>query len=299
VIPTIISASRRTDIPAFYPEWFMNRIRAGYAAWVNPFGGRRQGISLAPEDVAAIVFWSKNFAPLVPHLDELDRRGYRLAFQFTITGLPSVFEPGVPEAPGMIDVARALARRYGADAVLWRYDPILISELTSPQWHIHRFRELTEALEGATRRCYFNFPTMYAKVARNLERLRRETAVVWHDVPTAERINLAQRLAGIAGEHCIEMHSCCGDYLVGGLIKKASCIDGDLLRRLYPDKVPPVEGQPSRKECGCYESRDIGAYDTCPHGCVYCYANANKEAAAKRWADHDSARDSLRPLEPR
>lgn len=126
----VISVSRRTDIPAFYSEWFMNRVRDGYVRWVNPFSRLVHRISLRPEDVIAFVLWSKNYAPLLPYLDELDASGYRMLFHFTINGLPKAFEPRVPDAAEMVKCAHSLSRRYGPDPVLWRYDPVLMSSIT-------------------------------------------------------------------------------------------------------------------------------------------------------------------------
>lgn len=289
----IVSASRRTDIPAFYPEWFMNRIREGYVRWMNPFSGAVYQVSLQPEDVRAIVFWSKNYLPLLPYLDELDACGYKMIFHFTITGLPNVFEPQVPDAAELVKCARILSDRYGSEAVLWRYDPVLVSTITDPQYHISRFQGLCSEINGAVKSCYFSFAVFYGKVLRNSQMLRDKTGIECMDLPTDERITLANVLADIGAEHGIEMLSCCGDYLVGGKIKKAHCVDADLLQRLFPDKVDSLSTHPTRKECGCYESKDIGTYGTCPHGCVYCYANANAQAALNSYERHDSSSDML------
>ena len=289
----IISVSRRTDIPAFYSEWFMNRIRDGYVRWVNPFSRLIHRISLRPEDVMAFVLWSKNYAPLLPHLDELDAGGYRMLFHFTINGLPNVFEPRVPDAVNMVECAHTLSHRYGPDAVLWRYDPVLISSVTDSQYHLDRFRELCTALEGAVKRCYFSFTVFHNKVQRNATALYRETGIVLHNLPTADRVEIASLLADIAFEHGIEMLSCCGDYLLGGRIKKANCTDAALLYQLYPDRTRrPVEA-PTREGCGCCECTDIGAYDTCAHGCVYCYANSRAQAALRSYELHDPRSDML------
>ena len=289
----IISASRRTDIPAFYAEWFMNRVREGHVRWMNPFSKAVYEVSLRPEDVSAIVFWSKNYLPLLPHLDELDQLGYRMVFHFTITGLPKPFEPRVPDAADMVRCARTLADRYGPDAVLWRYDPVLISSITSPEYHLQRFSELCRMLEGAVAGCYFSFAVFYGKVLRNTEALNAETGIVCYDLPKDDRVETALRMADIAGSHGITMHSCCGDHLVGGPIRKAHCVDADLLDRLFPDRIGLLAERPTREQCGCYESKDIGAYNTCPHGCVYCYANTGKEAAMRSHANHDPLRDVL------
>lgn len=289
----VISASRRTDIPAFYSEWFINRIRKGYVRWMNPFSNVVYDVPLLPKDVLAIVFWSKNYLPLLPYLDELDAGGYRMVFHFTITGLPKVFEPRVPDTADMVKCARILSTRYGAESVLWRYDPILISTATDNEYHFRRFHELCAQLEGVVKRCYFSFVCYYEKVLRNIKALAVETRIECFDLPQSERITLANILADIAANHGIEMYSCCGDYLVGSKIKKAHCIDGELLKQLFPDRVTNLVEHPTRKECGCYESKDIGTYGTCPHGCVYCYANSNKRAAIRSYEAHDPGADIL------
>lgn len=291
----LISASRRTDIPAFYSEWFVNRIREGDAYWVNPFSHTRHRVSLRPEDVMAIVFWSKNYAPLLPHLDELDARGYRMVFHFTINGLPRVFEPNVPEAVEMIECARILSGRYGPDAVLWRYDPVLISDATSPDYHTRRFAELCSAMQGLTRRCYFSFTAFHGKVMRGAADLQRRTGIVVHDLSPTDRVRLVTDLTEIASASEVAMFSCCGDRLVGDRIHKAHCMDAELLYRLYPDRIGRLTDLPLRPECGCCECTDIGAYDTCPHGCVYCYANANPQIAITNHAKHDPRANVLGP----
>lgn len=289
----IISVSRRTDIPAFYSEWFMNRIRAGYVRWENPFSKAVYNVSLQPEDVMALVFWSKNYIPLLPHLDELDARSYRMLFHFTINGLPQVFEPRVPDAAKLVECAHALSDRYGADAVLWRYDPVLISSISDRDYHLRRFKELCGALEGAVKRCYFSFTVFHSKVQRNTSLLRKEKGIVCHDLPLADRIEIAHALVDIASNHGIEMFSCCGDYLVGGKIKKAHCTDAELLYKLYPEKIGRLDTLPTREGCGCCECTDIGAYDTCPHGCVYCYANTEPQIALNNYKRHDPGLEML------
>lgn len=290
----VISASRRTDIPAFYSEWFVNRIRDGYVRWVNPFSRLVHSISLRPEDVIAFVLWSKNYAPLLPHLDELDARGYRMIFHFTINGLPKAFEPSVPDAIDMVECARSLSRRYGPDPVLWRYDPVLISSITDRQYHLDRFRELCAVMEGAVKRCYFSFTVFHSKVKRNASALEGQTGIALNDLAPADRADIANLLADIALEHGIEMYSCCGDYLVGGKIKKANCTDAALLHRLYPEKTRRLMEAPTREDCGCCECTDIGAYDTCAHGCVYCYANSRAQVAMRNCERHDPHTDMLR-----
>lgn len=265
----------------------MNRIRAGCVRWVNPFSRAVCRVSLRPEHVAAIVFWSKNYLPLLPHFDELDSLDYRMIFHFTITGLPSAFEPHVPDADELVRCAQAMSRRYGAEAVLWRYDPVLISSITSREYHLRRFREMCSALEGIVKRCYFSFTVFHRKVLRNGETLDRAAGITLYDLPRDDRIDMANALADIAAEHGIQMLSCCGDYLLGDRISKAYCTDAELLHRLFPSRVGLLDQVPTREECGCCKCTDIGAYDTCPHGCVYCYANSNERSARRNHERQD------------
>ncbi|HET6452830.1 MAG TPA: DUF1848 domain-containing protein [Armatimonadota bacterium] len=290
---SVISASRRTDIPAFYSEWFMNRIRAGYVCWRNARSGITYTVSLRPEDVGAIVFRSKNYLPLLPYLDELDGQGYGTVFHCTITGLPKVFEPNVPELPQLLECARFLSSRYGPDRLLWRCDPVLISSITGAEYYRNRFEELAAGMEGLTNRCYFCYPIYHKSVLRNTGGLHRSMGVECFDTPRSEQIEIATILADIAADHGIQMLSCCGDYLVGGKIGKAHCIDAELLHRLLPDRIGYLAEHPIREECGCAECTDIGAYDTCLHGCVYCYANTSREAALRNHRRHDPEWDML------
>ena len=199
-----------------------------------------------------MVFWSKDYRPLLPHLPGLHERGYRFLFHFTITGLPQVFEPNVPPAEEMIPVARQLAEQFGAETVLWRYDPVLISDITGPDHHRQRFTELAPALQGSTSGCYFSFPTFYGKVVRNVEKLKRETGIECIDPPTETKIELAHELAAIAEPLGILMLTCCGDYLVSDRIGKGHCIDWELLSRLYPDMDFTRRLKGTREQCGCF-----------------------------------------------
>lgn len=269
----IISASRRADIPAFQAEWFADCVNQGFVKWRNPFGGQELETSLLPEDVAAIVFWSKDYGPLLPHLPGLYERGYRFVFHFTITGLPNLFEPCVPPVETAIRLARLLADEYGREAVLWRYDPVLVSTITTPDYHRNRISELAYALDGSCCRCYISFPTFYGKVERRLAGLRQQTGIECIKLPVEEKIALAHDLAQITASHGIEMLSCCGDYLVSDLIAKARCVDAELLLKLYPEREFALKHRGTREECGCFESVDIGTYGACKHGCIYCYAN--------------------------
>ena len=284
----IISVSRRTDIPAFYGDWFMRRVAEGYAGVVNPFGSQRYRVSLALDDVACLVFWSKDFTPFVDHLETLDRLGYRFYFNYTVTALPAVFERHVDRATSL-ETLKHLSRRYSPAHINWRFDPIILSTISDEAFYLRAFEEFARALEGIVERCYFSFVTRYGKVLRNFQQLERATGVQVVEPSEETKIELANRLAVIAAEHGITMHSCCGDYLLGERIGKAHCIDGALIERLFYPEGFAYQEKGTRAECGCTESFDIGTYNTCPHGCIYCYANANKVSARKAFEGHEVA----------
>jgi hypothetical protein len=282
----IISVSRRTDVPAFYGDWFMGRLKDGFVGVVNPFGGQKHIVSLKPEDVSCFVFWSKNFAPFLKNLKTIDKLGYKFYFNYTITGLPGVFETNV-EKQVAIETLKCLSRTYSPRHINWRFDPIIISNICDRRFWLKVFEGFASQFAGLVERCYFSFVTEYEKVKRNFAELERAQGVKFIDTSTDFKIDLANELASIAQHYGIEMFSCCGDYLIGEKIKKAHCIDGGIIESVFfPEGLAYTE-KPTRKDCGCTESFDIGAYDTCPHGCVYCYANSNKPTASQAFKNHD------------
>lgn len=284
---TIISVSRRTDIPAFYGDWFMNRLHEGFAGYVNPFGGQRHIVSLKPEDVTCFVFWSKNFRPFMEHLGVMEDMGHKFYFNYTITGLPGIFECNNAGKKAAIENLKDLCRAYSSKHMNWRYDPIILSEITDYDFHITNFEQIASELEGSVERCYVSYAQQYGKVKRNFAGFQEEHGVSITDPDTEVRINLALELADIAASHGIEIFSCCGDVLLGKKINKAHCIDGDIIEELFYDQGFEFYEKPTRKECCCTYSVDIGTYDTCPHGCIYCYANTKKEVAESRFRHHD------------
>ncbi len=282
----IISVSRRTDVPAFYSEWFMRRIHEGFAGVVSPYGGKRYAVSLKPEDVTCFVFWSKDFAPFLRRLDALDRLGYTFYFNYTLTALPAVFENNVDKDAAFKSLTY-LSDRYSPGHINWRFDPIILSSITDSAFYLDAFERLAARLAGRVERCYFSFVTEYGKVKRNFLQLRTHTGITIPDVHPDQKIALADRLAALAERHGIRMYSCCGDYLLSDRIHKAHCIDGAVIEQLFCPQGLDYHTKPTRKECGCTESIDIGTYDTCPHGCVYCYANANKATANEAFRTHE------------
>ena len=282
----IISVSRRTDIPAFYGEWFMHRLKDGFTGLVHPFGGNKYIIPLRPENVICFVFWSKNFSPFITNLKTIDGLGYKFYFNYTITALPSVFESNV-EKRSAIDALKQLSRTYSRRHINWRFDPIVLTETYDRNFYINAFEELASEFAGYVERCYFSFVVEYSKVKRNFEELGKTTGLKISNSSLDSKIELANDLAAIAKGYGIRMFSCCGEYLINDSIKKACCIDGGIIESLFfPDGLAYKE-KPTRKECGCTQSTDIGTYDTCPHGCVYCYANVNKHRATKAFRNHD------------
>lgn len=305
----VISVSRRTDVPAFYGEWFMRRVRAGEAGYVNPFGGRPCAVSLRPGHVLCFVFWSKNFEPFEPCLEALDRAGFSFYLHFTITGHPRELEGGVPDWQRAAAAARRLAARFSPDRVLWRFDPIVFSSITPPESVMEMFAALARALDGSTRRCYFSFAQSYAKVLNNFKQMHEKHGITFRvdddaketcnaftpDVTADEKLAFARALAAEAAGRGIGMYSCCGpepDEPGAPAIHRAHCVDPELIARITGADTS-LAHRPTRERCGCHASFDIGAYDTCPHGCVYCYANANKQLAYKNYKSAAARTDTF------
>ena len=269
--------------------WLMNRLRAGSVCYPNPFSGQIYTVSLHPTNVHSIVFWSKHYGPLLRHLNELKEQGYRFYFHYTITGAPQSWEPHVPDWQQATEIFLRLAERTSPRHVQWRFDPILFTDKLGAEFYVGRFREIATALAGATERCYFSFGVFYSKVAQRL----REAGIRFFTPSLEEKLALVGELADIASGCSITLYACCQDALVTGRVRKAHCIDGDLLAELFPDRPRVSQRRPTRKQCGCALSRDIGMYDTCMHGCIYCYANQRREVTLKRFRSHSPTEEML------
>jgi DNA repair photolyase len=283
----VISASRRTDIPAFYSRWFVNRIRAGFCHWVNPFSNQVYRVSLAPEDCVAIVFWTRNPRPLMPHLAELDERGYKYYFLYTILGYPRSLEPHAPDVETAIQSFQTLSRALGPERVFWRYDPILFSDITPLQFHIDRFAYIAQHLAGYTQRCIYSFLVTYGKTKRSLAKVSNREGITFESPTTQLRHSLLTEMVKIAQSNEMQLYACCedGDLCIDG-IQRSSCVDLQVLRQLTSDPSLHLKPKPTRKFCGCVASVDIGSYDTCPYGCVYCYATNSEQAVVRRRTAH-------------
>jgi hypothetical protein len=273
--PQVISASRRTDIPAFYGEWLLNRLGEGFCDVLHPYAKKLFRVSLKPEDVGAIVFWSKNYGPLLPKLDSVEAVTKNLFFHFTITANRDL-ELRTPDYREAIRDYIHLAERYSPDHVIWRFDPLCITDRVSFEIYEERFAACAELLKGSAASCIISFAHPYRKMMNNLRKYTSHTLV---PVSTEEQKAYAERLAKRAAGYGIKLLACCNDHLLSEHVGKARCIDGPKLSLLFGTALD-TRAAASRKECGCTKSIDIGAYDTCGHGCVYCYANTDQEKAA-------------------
>lgn len=293
----IISASRRTDVPAFYTPWLMERVRAQYCTVVNPFNNHQViKVSLRPEEVDAFVFWTRNPSPLRPHLPELDRRGYCYYFLFTITGYGPPLEENNPPVREAVENFKRLAGQIGPDRVVWRYDPLIISAVTGSDFHRHNFARLAGELAGSCRRVIISFLEGYPKTRRELQKARIDADFTppagWLQETDFRR--LLADLAGMAAAAGMDIQSCAGQVdLTPFGIPPGKCIDDGLLAALFGIEVSSTKDKSQRPACRCVISRDIGAYHTCLHGCRYCYATSSLEAARKNWLQHDPAWPSL------
>jgi hypothetical protein len=261
----IISASRRTDIPAFHSEWFMHRLREGFVEVKNPYNPDQVSkISLLPDEVLAIVFWSKHPAPLIEHLANIEKMGHRFYFQFTLNDYPQVLEPNLPPLPDRVAGFIDLSDRIGPRRVVWRYDPVIISNRTDTNYHRRAFENLCHTLGPHTRRVVVSLIDFYNKTRQNLRPLEKKGYVFDTD---------AADLADMARGDSLEIFTCAQkrDYSDMG-ISPGRCVDGELIESLWGISGPWKKDPSQRKHCRCTHSRDIGAYNTCRHACPYCYA---------------------------
>jgi Domain of unknown function (DUF1848) len=287
----IVSASYRTDIPAFHAAWFRARLEAGFAEVRNPYGGAPYRVWLRPPEAAGFVFWTRNIKPLLPDLGEVGARAPFMV-QFTITGYPRPLEPHVIDSEAALAQVKALRDKWGPRAVVWRYDPILVSSLTPVQAHRSGFGRLAAALRGSVDEVVVSFADLYRKSARNLAAAARRHGFTWRDLDPAEKRALVAELAASAAEHGMRLTLCTEPELAGADTSPARCIDAERLSEIAGRPLRARQ-KGNRPGCFCAESRDIGAYDTCAQGCTYCYAVMSHERAAKRIKALDPEAPSL------
>lgn len=277
----ILSVSRRTDIPAFYSDWFFNRIKEGFLYVRNPMNIHQiSRISLSPSVIDCIVFWSKNPKPMLGRLDEL--KDYMYYFQFTINPYDIKIEEYVPTKSGIIDTFKELSNKIGPDRVIWRYDPIILTNTLTMEYHKKYFEELAKRLEGFTKTCVISFVDLYKKTERNLK------GTTARELSLSEMLKLATHLALIAKRYGITIQSCAEKIELASVgIQHGHCIDNVLIEDLLGVKLVVSKDKNQRPECGCVQSIDVGEYNTCKHLCKYCYANFNANKVHEKIMKHN------------
>ena len=330
VTPVIVSASRSTDIPAFYAKWFFNRLAKGYCTWINPFNQQKQYISFSKCKV--IVFWTKNPEPIIPFLHILDEMGIHYYFQVTLNDyVKEELEPNLPSVEKRIDTFKKLSNLIGPDRIIWRFDPILLSSAISPRSILSKIWKIGNELNGYTNKLVFSFVDIkaYRKVQNNLV---KETSLFTKenveegegsDIQRNEIIEGLCKLRKIWKDEGwdLTMATCAESLdLEKYGIEHNRCIDGELMERVFGDdkelvyylrtgKLPEpdlfgeisdipetsknLKDKGQRKLCGCMISKDIGMYNTCRHFCVYCYANTSKNVVIENSHKHSDDSESI------
>ena len=278
----ILSVSRRTDIPNYYSEWFFNRLKEGFLYVRNPMNFHQiSEIKISPDVVDCIVFWTKNPLPMMERLDELE--AYNYYFQFTLTGYGNDVERNLPnKKTSVIPIFQELSNRIGKEKVVWRYDPIFFSNRYNVQYHLKAFRSIAEALSGYTEKCVISFLDIYPKNKKNMDNL------LSYDLSDSELREFAKELSNIAKENHIKIGSCAEkiDLDEYGIIHN-SCIDKELIEKIIGCKLKINKDKNQRIECGCVESVEVGTYNTCKNGCVYCYANYSAKSVESNFQKYD------------
>ena len=273
----VISASRRTDVLAFpnYIDWFMDKLERGGCYARNPIIKKPFYVSLLPEEVYGFVFWTKNPGPVIPRLDEIDAFGKPVLFFLTITGYGAPWEPNAPATDLMLGMAKNLMERYGLNHVWWRYDPVILTQRLDEEWHINNFERLAQALQG-TPRCVMSLlltEGSYRHVTKRLKPVLEATGDKLAASAFDRQAKLLAHLGKIASSYGIRPEICAQPNIANAAgLRKSSCMDLDLLKQAIPG-LPNLRLNPTRKNCNCRDTRDIGNSDTCDNHCLYCSAN--------------------------
>ena len=290
----IISASYRTDVPAFYGDWFLRRLAEGGCRTVNPYNRQVKEVPLGRDQVDGMVFWTRNAAPFLAGLEQVSATGYPFVVQYTLTGYPRPLERSVAPVEAAIETMRRIARRHGPRALVWRYDPVMLTSLTPPDWHRETFARLARDLAGCTDEVVLSFVQVYAKTRANSDRAAQRFGFTWWEPEPEEKRALLQELAEIARDAGLSASLCAQPELLAPGLAAARCIDAARLSDLAGRPVI-AETKGNRPGCRCARAWDVGAYDTCPHGCVYCYAVRRPELAKKRYRAHQPESPFLAP----
>lgn len=319
--PIVVSASRSTDIPAFYADWFFERLKKGYSAWTNPFNGKKSYV--AYEDTRFIVFWSKNPRPLLNHIDYLKEKGIGCYIQYTLNDYENErLERGVPKLKERIDTFKQLVDKLGKGAVVWRFDPLILTDKIDMDKLLRKIEYIGDQLRGYTEKLVFSFADImsYRKVKANLER----SHINYIDWTEEQMIEFAEKLVHLNKVKGWDyVLATCGESVDLDGVEHNHCVDDRLIVRFgyeskelldflgvdiidrnnaafpfFEDIAIQLEGnlyaiinrnnkdKGQRSACGCMKSKDIGEYNTCPHLCEYCYANTSKEVAVSNWKQH-------------
>lgn len=266
----ILSVSRRTDIPAFYGDWFINRLKEGFVYVRNPMNIHQVSkIPLTPEKIECIVFWTKNPSEkFIKDLKTIDELGYRYYFQFSVTSYDQKVEVNIPKKTILMERFKQLSNKIGKEKVIWRYDPIFFNEHYNFEYHKKWFEYIAEKLENHTEKCVISFLDYYSKIRSRL---------ILNGIPEVQEQQMQEfafYLSTIGKKYNIKVESCCEEIDLSGVgIEHGHCIDADLINRICPLQYDFKKDKSQRQACGCIESIDIGSYNTCRNGCIYCYAN--------------------------
>ena len=276
----IISASRRTGIPAYYSEWFIKRIKEQYVYVRNPMNIRQiSKVNLSPNVVDCIVFWSKNPAQILDKLHFFS--DYAYYFQFTLNPYDQDLETRLPPKKKIIETFKKLSDKIGSQKIIWRYDPVLLNTQCSVQYHIDKFNEIACQLKGHTEKVTFSFIDFYKKITENIN----SNGII--DATIEEKNIIAVNFSKIAKENKLLIDTCAEDIDLSNLgIEHARCIDDRLIAKIIGCILAVEKDKNQRLECGCAASIDVGTYNSCPNGCVYCYANYSFSTVKKNSNRH-------------
>lgn len=270
----IISASRRTDIPAFHAQWFQQRLEKGFCDVANPFNLKQiSRVSLLPENVTAFIFWTRNPEPFFSTLEKLLKIGYHCGFMVTATGYPNYLEPCSPKSEKIDAIFEQLCKTIGKEKVIWRYDPIIFSEFLTPEWHLSNFASLADRIRPFSNTCIISLVDFYRKTLTKLRKLKIDKFIE-RPFSLLKLRPFFTELKAIADSHQLNIQSCCEteSLLSDAGIDRKGCINPEWIEKITKKKCSVTKHKGQRKSCLCAYSKDIGNYGTCRHGCIYCYA---------------------------